>query len=310
MTLPSVHRSMGLREWFLLIALSVLWGGSFFFAGVAVKDLPVLVIVAGRVCIGALGLHILLLLLRQRMPTNLTAWRSFFAMGMMNNVAPFCLLVWGQTHIASGLASVLTATTPLFGVVIAHRFTRDEKLSANRALGAVIGFMGVAVMIGGGLSLAVDGKILGELACLAAAVCYACAGVYGRRFLVLGVRPLQAATGQVTASSLVLLPLALIVDRPWQLAAPSAASMAAVLGLGLLCTALAYVIFFRILSTAGATNIMLVTLLVPVTAILLGILILGEPIEPRQLGGMALIAFGLAVIDGRLWRGLRRRVGH
>jgi len=149
-------------------------------------------------------------------------------------------------------------------------------------------------------------NVLGQLAILCAALAYAFAGVFGRRFRKMGVTPVQTAAGQVTASALFLLPVALLADRPWQGAVPSAAALAAVAGLALLCTAFAYILYFRILATAGAVNLMLVTLLVPVSAILLGIAFLGESLAPRHLFGMAAIAAGLAAIDGRPLRKLRQ----
>jgi drug/metabolite transporter (DMT)-like permease len=227
-------------------------------------------------------------------------------MGLLNNALPFTLIVWGQTHVASGVASVINAATPLFGVVLAHLVTDDEKMTGNRVTGVVAGFAGVAVMMGGALH-AGGGALWGELACLAAALCYACSGLYGRRFRTMGLAPVVTATGQLAMASLVLLPVALVVDRPWTLPAPSMAVVAAVLGLAAVSTAFAYVLFFRLLATAGATNLMLVTLLVPVSAVLLGVLFLAETLTLRQLAGMGLVGLGLVAIDGRAWTALRRR---
>lgn len=293
---------MGAREWAMLVALSVLWGGSFFFVGVAVREVPPLSLVLARVGIAALALWAVLAVSGARMPAVPGLWAAFLGMGLLNNALPFALIVWGQQHIASGLAAILNATTPLFTVLVAHLLTADERLTPAKAAGVAMGLLGVAVMLGtellGGLGLGVAA----QLACLAAALSYALAGVFGRRFRRMGVPPLASAAGQVTASSLILLPLALMVDQPWGLATPGAASWAAVLGLGLLSTALAYVLYFRILAVAGATNLALVTFLVPVSAILLGALVLGERLETRHFGGMALIGAGLALIDGRVLR--------
>jgi drug/metabolite transporter (DMT)-like permease len=147
--------------------------------------------------------------------------------------------------------------------------------------------------------------VLAQLACLAATICYAVAGIYGRRFRA--ASPLVTAAGQLGASTLLLIPIVLVIDRPWALPAPSPQTWAALVALALVCTAAAYVLYFRILATAGATNLLLVTLLIPVSALLLGTFILGEPIEPRQLAGMALIGLGLGVIDGRPVAFLLRR---
>ena len=307
MPTQNINASMSGREWAMLLALSVLWGGSFFFVGVAVKELPTLTVVVARVLIAALLLHALLRVIGIAMPRDGATWRAFLAMGFLNNAVPFSLIVWAQSHIASGVASILNAATPLFVVMVAHAFTADEKMTGTRLAGVVTGFAGVAIMIGGEALASLGNHVVGQLACLGAALSYAFAGVYGRRFKTMGVPPLATAAGQVTASSALLVPLMLIVDRPWQLAAPSLGVCIALLGLAALSTALAYVLYFRILSTAGATNLLLVTFLIPVSAILLGVLVLHESLAPRHLAGMALISVGLAVIDGRLVRLLSKQ---
>ena len=291
----------------MLLALSVLWGGSFFFNGIAVRELPVVTIVTLRVLLGALTLLLILKIRGEKLPSGWPVWRAFFVMGAFNNVVPFLLIVWGQTHIASGVASILNASTPLFTVIFAHFLTRDEKMNAGRLSGVLIGFFGVAAMIGSEAFETLGTNITAQLACLAATISYALASIYGRRFQVLGVAPMTVATGQVMASSVILMPLALVVDRPWTLAIPSVSVILAVIGMGLLATALAYVLFFRILSTAGATNLALVTFMIPVSAILLGVLFLNETLLPRHIAGMALIGLGLAAIDGRAWRALRKK---
>ncbi|MCB9946354.1 MAG: DMT family transporter [Rhodospirillaceae bacterium] len=293
-------------EWGLLLTLSVLWGGSFFFVGVAVRELPPLTIVVLRVALAALALLLVLRVIGVRLPRGGKVWAAFFGMGMLNNAIPFSLIVWGQTHIASGVASILNATTPLFAVIVAHVLTADEKMSGGRLFGVLVGLAGVAVMIGGTALQALGLNVAAQLACLAAALSYAFAGVYGRRFRAMGIAPMATATGQVMASSLLLLPVMLAVDRPWTLALPSAGTMAALAGLAILSTAVAYVLYFRILATAGATNLLLVTFLIPASAILLGILVLGETLQPKHMAGLTLIALGLAAIDGRPWRAVKR----
>ena len=302
-----VAQRMGAAEWAMLAALSVLWGGSFFFNGVAVRELPSLTIVLGRVGIAALVLWAVLALLRVRMPPVPGLWTAFLGMGLLNNVVPFALFVWGQHHIASGLAAILNATTPLFTVVVAHLLTPDERLTPGKAAGVVVGLVGVVVMLGADLLAGLGVGLAAQLACLAAALSYAFAGVFGRRFRRMGVPPLATATGQVTASTLVMLPLALAVDQPWMLPPPGLSTWGALLGIGVLSTALAYVLYFRILAAAGATNLLLVTFLIPVSAIILGALVLDERLEPKHFGGMALIGVGLALIDGRVLGLLRSR---
>jgi drug/metabolite transporter (DMT)-like permease len=291
-------------DWLLLIVLSILWGGSFFFAKVAVGELPPLSIVLGRVAVAALVLHLLVLASGQRMPRDPALWRDFVVMGLLNNAIPFSLIFWGQKEIASGLASILNATTPLFTVLVAHLLTPEERATPAKLLGVALGILGVALMIGLDVASGVGAHVLAEIAVLGAAVSYAFAGVFGRRFK--GRPPLIVAAGQLTGSSALILPLALLVDRPWTLPLPSLTALGAVLGLALLCTALAYVIFFRILGRAGPTNLLLVTFLIPVSALMLGLAFLGERLDSHHLIGMALIALGLAAIDGRplrlFWR--------
>lgn len=297
---------MGAREWLLLLLLSALWGGSFFFFKVLVAELPPFTVVLGRVGLAALALNLLLLVRRDPMPVSPRLWGQFAVMGVLNNVVPFTLIVFGETRISSGLASILNATTPIFTVLAAHLWTDNEKLSWSKGAGVLFGFLGVAVLIGpaalGGMG---RGGLIGDAACLLAALSYSFAGIYGRRFR--GIAPLKIATGQITASTLVLIPLAALADRPWTLAAPSAQAWAAFAGIALLCTALAYIIYFRILAVAGATNLLLVTFLLPISALLLGVLFLHETIHWESMAGMVLIGAGLAAIDGRLPGWLRGR---
>lgn len=285
----------------MIITLSILWGGSFFFVGVAVQDLPTLTIVVARVGLAA---FILMIFMRARgipFPMGMEIWGAFLIMGFLNNVIPFLLIVWGQSHIASGVASILNATTPLFAVVIAHILTTDEKLTPLKFLGVIMGIAGVTGMIGGEAVSSLGADVLAQVAILGAAISYSFAGIFGRRFRSMGVSPIATATGQVTASSLMLLPLMLMVDQPWKLSMPGMDTILSLLALAGLSSALAYVIYFKILETAGATNLMLVTFLVPVSAILLGIGFLSEALESRHIFGMALIGVGLAAIDGRLF---------
>lgn len=304
MTQASVQKTMTTSDWALLATLSVLWGGSFFFIGIAVKELPPLTIVACRLAMAALALLAVLRLTGVELPRERKVWAAFFGMGVLNNVIPMTLIVWGQGHIASGLASILNATTPLFTVIVAHHLTTDERLTGQRFTGVIVGFVGVAVMIGSAALTSWDSSILAQIAVLGATLSYGFASVFGRRFKTMGVPPLATAAGQVTASSTILLPLALIVDHPWTLAMPSTRVVLSLAGLALVSTALAYLIFFRLLARAGATNVGLVTFLIPVSAILLGVLVLGETLAARHVSGMVLIGAGLILIDGRLVAGL------
>ncbi len=290
---------MSPRTWSLLIALSVLWGGSFFFVGVAVAEVPPLSLVTLRVAIAAGILWAALPLFGVAAPRGARAWGAIAAMALLNNAIPFSLIVWAQQTLPSGLAAILNATTPLWTVLVAHALTQEEKATRAKLAGAGLGFAGVAAMMGPDIVAGAVAAGWATAAVLAATLSYAFAGVFGRRFRALGVAPMQAAVGQVTASAAMMLPLALLVDQPWTLPLPSAAAAGAVLGLAALSTALAYVLYFRILALAGAVNLLLVTFLIPVSAILLGTLVLGEALAPRHLAGMLLIGLGLAAIDGR-----------
>ena len=302
----SINASMGLREWLMLITLSVLWGGSFFFVGIAVAELPPLTIVTLRVGLAAITLWLIVFVMGLRPPKSVKIWATFLAMGLLNNVIPFSLIVWGQTYISSGLASVLNATTPLFGVVVAGLLLADERATAMKLVGVAIGLVGVVIMIGmPGLNIAEQGSILAQVAILGAALSYAFASVFGRRFKAMGLKPIMIAAGQVTGSTVLLAPVALYVDGPLALfgaSSPGLSVWASILTLAVFSTAFAYILYFKILASSGATNILLVTLLVPISAIVLGLLFLNETLEWGHLVGMILIAIGLSAIDGRFWK--------
>jgi drug/metabolite transporter (DMT)-like permease len=306
MHMQAIKKRMGPIEWSLLIVLAIIWGGSFFFIGIAVKALPPFTIVALRVTTAAIVLSLFMLAMGMRMPREPRLWTALFGMGLLNNLVPFSLIVWGQTHIASGLASILNAATPLFAVLIAHFLTDDEKITPGRLAGVSTGLAGVVLMIGPDALKGLGTSAIAQVAVLGAAISYAYAGVFGRRFRVLGLAPLATATGQVTASAVMLMPLAILVDQPWTLPMPDWSVWAAVIALAVICTALAYFLYFRLLATAGATNLMLVTFLIPVSAIVLGTTILGERLELKHFFGMGLIGLGLAAIDGRPFSFFRR----
>jgi drug/metabolite transporter (DMT)-like permease len=297
-------RRMGLAEWLLLIALSVIWGGSFFFNKVALGGLPPLVVVWGRVGVGCLGLIAVAALGSLSLREHLGRWRQFLVMGVLNTFLPFTLIVWGQQHIDSGLAAVINATTPAFTILLANFLTTDERASAGKYVGAAIGLGGVAVLIGADALRGAGDHVMGQVAVMGAAMSYACSAIYGRRLR--GVPPLAAAAGQLTASLAVMTPVVLVVCRPWELPFPGLDVLGAVAGLGLICSALAYAIYFRILGSAGATNVQLVTLFIPFSAATLGIVVLDEPFTWRLVAGMAFVSTAVALIDGRPAARLRR----
>ncbi|MAL79309.1 MAG: EamA family transporter [Sneathiella sp.] len=295
---------MSLHAWSILVTLSILWGGTFFFTELALDGVTPFTIVALRVSIAALALYAYLRLKREAIPRAPALWGAFFIMGLINNAIPFSLIVWGQTHITGSIASILNATTPLFTVILAHYFTTDEKLNSRKLIGIVTGYLGVIVMMQPTLGAGLGVESYGQFAILGAAFSYAIAGIWGKRYLGRTSAPVNAF-GMLTCSSLIMLPVAFAVERPIDLA-PTALPLAAVLALALLCTAFAYLLYFRLLALAGAVNLLLVTFLIPVTALFLGITILHETVHPLALVGTAIIFAGLALIDGRILRLFRK----
>ena len=297
---------MNRTEWGLLILLSVLWGGAFFCIGVAVVELPPLTVVLARVSIAAMALLALSWFLGQSLPCTLSAWTPFLVMGLLNNVLPFSLLSAGQTMVSVGLASIMNATTPLFTVLVMASF-REERLMPHRVIGVLFGIAGVWI-ISEPNALSADARILGIGLCLSGALSYGFAALWGRRHLA-SVAPLRSATCQLLSSTLIIAVAVAVVDRPWTLPVPSVGVWIALGALALFGTALAYIVFFEILVRAGSSNAMLVTLLIPVTAVALGNLFLSEPILLAEVAGAAIIGFGLLFIDGRIPRRATRFVG-
>ena len=293
----------------ILIVLSVLWGGSFFFFEVLLEYWQPLTIVTLRVAIAALVLWCVVLGRRVPMPKTGKAWMALLVVGILNNALPFFLIVWGQTHITAGMSSILNATTPFFTVVVAGALLADERITGLKLVGVVLGLIGTIVMIGPEVLLNGfrSGGVLGQLAVIGAAISYAFAGVWSRRFKEMGITPLVIAVGQTTMAAILLLPIALIVEAPLQtLSGASVEIWAAMIGLAVFSTALAYLLYFRLIATAGATNASLVTFLVPISAIILGVMFLAEPFTRPQAIGMALIGLGLVTMDGRLFKRFKR----
>ncbi|WP_183740809.1 DMT family transporter [Rhizobium sp. BK196] len=295
-----MEQRMSALTWGLLALLGLIWGGSFFFARIAVAEVPPLTLVFLRLSIAALALHIYIAGRFGIYPLLKRRWREFLILGILNNALPHALIFFGQTRIGAGLASILNATAPIWTVLIANYLTSDEKLSSAKIIGCLTGLLGTVVLVGPSITSSHDQPLWALLLPVIAAVSYGFAATYGKRFK--GVVPPVIAAGQMTASSLVALPLSLIIDRPWAIAMPSIDSIAAILAIAVLSTAFGYILYFRIMAAAGATNTSLVTLLVPPSAILLGFLFLGERLEMTDIAGMALIGAGLVILDGRLYR--------
>lgn len=297
-------QSMDLRAWMLLMTLALLWGSSFFFVELGLLAYGPLTVVLARVGLAALFLHVFLWATGQKMPRDPAIWGAFFVMGALNNALPFGLISWAQVEIESGLAAILNATTPLFTVLLAHWLTRDETLSLTKIAGVLVGLAGVVLVIGPGALSGLDGAGLAQFAVLGAACSYAFAGIFGRRLA--GLPSAVAACGMLTASSIQIAPFALVLERPW-LAGFHLGALSAMAACALFCTALAYLVYFRLLRVAGATNLLLVTFLLPPSAVLLGAVLLSERLAPAVFLGMAVILLSLLLVDGRLPNFLARQ---
>lgn len=298
----AINLVMGAREWTMISVLSVMWGGSFFFIEIAVRGVTPLTVVWCRVSLAAIVLLGVLWLRGDRLPSSPAVWGQLAIMALLSNVIPFSLIVWGQTHIESGLASILNGTTPIFSVILTHFLTQEERLTPNRIIGVLVGWCGVAILIGVESLEGFGVEVMGQIAVLAAAFAYACGAIYGRRFSSMST--FVVTTAMLCCSAVLMTPLALVIDQPWHLS-PGWTAIGAVCALSVISTSIAYLIYFRILAVAGPTNILLVTFLVPISAILLGYLVLGERLGWNAFVGMGLVLTGLIAIDGRAFALLR-----
>ncbi|MEM7083293.1 MAG: DMT family transporter [Pseudomonadota bacterium] len=301
----------GRAVWIQLVLLSLLWGGSFFFAKIALADFPPLTLVWLRVILACITLALIMRLTGHAFPRSPSLWLACFAMGLLNNLVPFSLLFFGQLHIGAGLAAIFNALVPVFTVVAAHFFTRDEPLDRYRLGGVMLGFIGVALLVSGpdathGKSTTLE--FIAMIACIVAAASYGLAAVYGRRFHAMGMTPLQVAFGQLAGTSVMMTPVALLIDQPIALPIPSVSSWLALAALAIACTGLAYILYFRILAASGATTTSLVAFLIPISAIALSALFLDERLQLNQLAGMLVIFVGLCCINPAIRRNLHQRM--
>ncbi len=287
-------------DWGIILLLSLLWGGAFFLIELGLRGFPPNTLVFLRMALAIPPMVLALRFLKLKLPADSKSWQQLFVLGTINAALPFILFFWGQTQIDSGLASVLNATTPLWGVITAHFLTRDEKATPARIIGVLLGMAGIIVMVGTEALGGITGSVLAQIACLTATLSYAFAAIYGRTLSQSTMSPMVVATGQVITAAILMLPIALIVDQPWQLPAPGWQAWAGAIGLAIPSTAVAYFFYFRLIDRAGASNAMLVAFIMPLIAIILGVVALGETVEAKELAGAALIALGLLAIDGRL----------
>ena len=292
---------MSAADWGVIMLLSLLWGGAFFMIELGLRGFPPITLVFLRMALAVPPMLLILKVMGHRLPGDLKSWRQLFILGTINAALPFILFFWGQTQIDSGLASILNATTPLWGVVTAHFLTRDEKATPARVVGVFLGLAGITVMVGTDALGGMSGNVLAQMACLAATFFYALAAVYARTLSQSTLTPLVVATGQVITAALIMLPIMLAVDQPWTLPTPGWDAWAGAIGLAVPSTAIAYVFYFRLIDKAGASNAMLVAFIMPVIAVVLGVAALGETIEPKEAAGAVLIALGLLAIDGRIF---------
>lgn len=300
------QKTMSSRAWAELLLLGFVWGGVFLAVRLALNEVGVLTAVAHRTFWAAIVLWIAVAALRLPVPRDPKVWGAFLVMGLLNNIIPFTLLNWSQLYIESGLASIFNATTAIFGVVVAAFYFADEKLTARKSLGVCIGFLGVATTIGLGNLTQFNLTSLAQLAALAATLSYAFAGVWARKRLV-GLPPQMAAAGMVTCSALIALPAAWFVDGPFRFDL-SVTAWAALGYYSVIATAGAYLLYYRVLAMAGSGNLMLVTLLIPPFAIVLGALVLNESLPANAFVGLGLLALGLLILDGRVWRWFTSRI--
>jgi drug/metabolite transporter (DMT)-like permease len=286
--------------WVLIASLSVLWGGAFFLIEVGLTSYPPNTLVFLRLALAVPLLWAALRFTGQRLPRDYASWAILTVVGLLNCALPFILFFWGQQYLDSGYAAILNATTPLWGVVVAHLMTNDEKLTPARGLGVLVGMAGIVTMVGSDALGGLTDSLLAQLACLVSTLFYSFAAIFGRRLGQANMSPMVITTGQTLAAALIMLPVMLIVDHPWTLPMPSLAATSAALTLAVFSTAIAYVLYFRLIDRAGASNAQLVAFIMPVLAVILGVLFLNETLAPRQLAGAALIALGLVILDGRL----------
>lgn len=300
----NAQKSLSTQAWVELGVLALIWGGSFLAIRLALNEVPVMTSVAHRVFWAMLVLWGYIAIRRLPVPRDPKIWAAFLVMGLLNNVIPFSLMAWGQLHIETGLTSILNAATAIFGVVVASVIFADERLTATRAIGVVLGFFGVATAIGIENLTQFDIRSTAQLAVLAGTLSYSLAGAWARQMLA-GLTPQVAAAGMLTGSALVMVPLALAIDGTpsFQL---SATAWGAIAYYAVIATAGAYLLYYRILAMAGSGNLMICTLLVAPVAIVLGALVLGEELAPRAYVGFALLALGLLVLDGRIFVKFRK----
>ncbi len=293
-------------SWFDLVLLSCLWGCAYPLGKIAIETAGPLTVSAGRVGIAALVLSLVVRLRHDPLPRTWFEWRFFVAVGVLNSVIPYCLILWGMTRIASGVAATITAMTPVITLVAGHYLFASERMDVRRVVSVGIGMAGIAVIVGSDPATLASGDIVARLAVLGATISSALSYVVAARFLQGGpsISAPVASWGQMCSATLVLLPVSLVVDRPWKAATWAPGTTLAILGLAIPCTVVAYLLFYRLSAGAGAANTSLVTLLAPIVSLTLGMIALSEQPRAYHLVGMALVGLALVGTDGRVVQAL------
>jgi drug/metabolite transporter (DMT)-like permease len=286
--------------WLLIGILSILWGGAFFLIEVGLRSYPPITLVFMRLALAVPPMWIAMRLMGERLPTEPRIWGLLAIVGALNCALPFILFFWGQQYLDSGYASILNATTPLWGVITAHFLTSDEKATPARIIGVLVGMAGIVVMVGPEAMKGLSNNLLAQIACIVSTIFYSFAAIYGRRLSQTELTPMAVATGQTLVAALMMVPIVAVMDQPWTMATPRLDSTLAGITLALFSTALAYTLYFRLIDRSGASNAQLVAFLMPILAVILGIAFLGESLSGGQIAGAGLIAVGLAILDGRL----------
>jgi drug/metabolite transporter (DMT)-like permease len=288
---------MNWRNFLWLLFLAALWGPSFLFIKVAVEDIPPLTLMMGRVGLAGILLYLILRAQGRNLLPFGRVWRHLAVMALVQNAIPFFLFAWGEQYIDSALAAILNGTTPLFTLLLAHLFTSDDRLTPTKIVGTLVGFGGLLILIGPSLVSGVQATTLGLLAVTVAAACYGVAMIYSSRHLR-GLPPMVAPTTQLLLATLFLLPLSLVIERPFYLAVPSWSALGSLLALSVLGTALAFVIYYRLLERVRATYLSMSTYLVPVFGVILGVLVLNEQLGWNSYVGCTLILAGVMIVNG------------
>jgi drug/metabolite transporter (DMT)-like permease len=293
--------------WGLIGILSILWGGAFFLIEVGLRSYSPFMLVFMRLALAVPPMWVVMRISGGTLPREARSWSLLVVVGLLNCALPFMLFFWGQQYLDSGYASILNATTPLWGVVTAHFMTHDEKATPARIIGVLVGMAGIIVMVGPDAAKGLSNNLLAQIACILSTLFYSFAAIYGRRLSQTTMTPMVVATGQTMAAALIMLPVILLFDPPWHMPMPRLDSTLSGITLALFSTALAYMLYFRLIDRSGASNAQLVAFIMPVLAIILGVAFLGEHLQSGQIAGAALIAIGLVILDGRVVSRLQQK---